>query len=141
MLKKRWPALLLVLAVTSLVACASVDRQREQLGKDLRHVFVECTERAQPTGYVAVARCAEGPVRRLYEERSYAYMDLVDLYLAHWASLAQKVDGGQLTPEEAQLQLMEQLFRVTGEAQRRDGQFERHRALLTELRPTLPPRR
>jgi hypothetical protein len=133
--------MLAVLAATSLAACATAERQRESLGAELRQVFTQCAEKAQPQGYAAVARCAEGPVRRLYEARQFAYMDLVDLYLAHWISLAQKVDSGQASPEEAQLQLMEQLFRISTEAQRRDGQFESHRVLLSELRPLLPPRR
>lgn len=138
-MKTRWA--LLLLALLALGACASVERQRQQIGKELRQTFAECSERFQASGYVAVARCADNPVRQLYERRSYPYIDLVDLYLAHWISLAQKVDGGQLSPEEAQLQLMEQLFRISAEAQRRDGTFENHRMLLTELRPTLPPRR
>jgi hypothetical protein len=36
---------------------------------------------------------------------------------------------------------MEQLLRITGEAQRRDGQYETRWILLSELRPTLPARR
>jgi hypothetical protein len=131
----------MLLAVLSLVACASGSRQREQVSRELRQVFTGCAEKHQAAGYVAMARCAETPVRRLYEAQAYPYMDLVDLYLAHWASIAQRVDGGQLSPEDAQLQLLEQLFRVTGEAQRRDGQYDSHRLLLMELRPILPPRR
>lgn len=125
----------------SLVGCASIARQREEIAKELHQIFAQCTEQQQPTGYAAVSRCAEGPVRRAYESRAYPYMDLVDLYLSHWTSLAQKVDGGQLAPEEAQLQLSEQLFRLTGEALKRDGQYENYRLLLMELRPILPPRR
>jgi hypothetical protein len=129
------------LAVLFLQSCASGGRQREETGRQVRQIFAECTEKHQGAGYVATIRCVETPVRRLYEGQRYPYMDLVDLYLAHWANIAQKVDGGQLSPEEAQLQLMEQLFRVTGEAQRRDGPYDDYRVLLMELRPTLPPRR
>jgi hypothetical protein len=127
--------------VLSLVSCASSGRQRDQTAQQLHQVFARCTDTFQAAGYAAVTRCAETPVRQVYEAQRYPYMDLVDLYLAHWASLAQKVDGGQLSPEEAQLQLMEQLFRVTGEAQKRDGQYDNYWVLLMELRPTLPPRR
>ncbi len=133
--------LILFCTVLLLASCASVGRQRSQIAQQLHGIFAACAEKAQSSGYAAVTRCAEAPVRQAYEAQHYPYMDLVDLYLAHWASLAQKVDGGQLSPEEAQLQLMEQLFRVTGEAQKRDGQYDDYRLLLMELRPTLPPRR
>jgi hypothetical protein len=132
---------LVLVAVVSLVGCSSIARQREETSRQVRQIFTECTQKNQASGYVPVARCAEGPVRRVYESQQYPYMDLVDLHLAYWGSIAQKVDGGQLSPEEAQLQLMEQLFRLTGEAQRRDGQYENYRVLLMELRPSLPPRR
>jgi len=75
----------------------------------------------------------------VYAERSYPYIDLVDLFLAHWGALAERVDQGRLSPEEAQLQLMEQLFRVTAAAQTRDGQYDTYRFLLMELRPPLRP--
>jgi hypothetical protein len=129
-----------LVAVVSLVGCATGARQREEMGRQVRQVFAECGQKHQATGYVPVARCAQGPVRQVYASQQYPYMDLVDLYLAYWGSIAQKVDGGQVSPEDAQLQLMEQLFRLTGEAQRRDGQYENYRVLLMELSPTLPPR-
>ena len=44
----------------------------------------------------------------------------------------------RLPLEQARLQLSEQLFRVTREAQLRDGQFADNRFLLMELRPPLP---
>jgi hypothetical protein len=130
----------LFLSVLLLAACSSVSLQRDTTSTQLRKIFTDCGS-TQTTGYTAVARCAEAPVRALYESIRYPYIDLVDLYLAHWISLAQKVDGGQLSPEEAQLQLNEQLFRISGEAQKRDGAYDTYRVLLTDLRPTFPPRR
>lgn len=134
----RSPRRIFVLvAVVSLVGCAT---GTQEMGRQVRQVVAECGQKHQATGYVSVARCAQGPVRQVYASQQYPYMDLVDLYLAYWGSIAQKVDSGQVSPEDAQLQLMEQLFRLTGEAQRRDGQFDNHRVLLMELSPTLPPR-
>jgi hypothetical protein len=137
----RSPRHVLVLVVIVFwVGCAAGVR-REETSRQVRQVFAECTQKHQATGYVPVARCAEGPVRGVYDGQQYPYMDLVDLYLAYWASIAQKVDGGQLSPEEAQVQLLEQLSKLTTEAQRRDGQYDNYRVLLMELRPPLPPRR
>ena len=134
-------ALLWFLGLLLTAGCASAERQREGLGKELQATFNDCGGKFQQTGYAQVARCAQEPVRGAYERRKYPYMDLVDLFLAQWTAIGTKVDEGQLRPEEAQLALMEQLFRITGEAQRRDGQYETRWILLSELRPTLPPRR
>jgi hypothetical protein len=130
-------SLLLLLAA----GCASVERQREPVSKELHGIFAECAVKAQPASHTQVARCSHAPVRTVYQRLDYPYMDLVDLFLAQWTAIATKADEGQLRPEDAQLQLMEQLFRLTAEAQRRDGQFDKHWLLLAELRPSLVDRR
>jgi hypothetical protein len=130
---------LLVLAAALFAGCGSFERQREETSGELQRVFTECAAQ-QPTGYAAVVRCADRPVRQIYTSKRYAYMDLVELYLAHWVILALKIDAGQLRPEDAQLQLLEHLQRLTAEAQRRDGQYETNGMLLMELRPVLPHR-
>jgi hypothetical protein len=121
------------------VGCATVAQQREQMAKDLDQIFSQCRTKARDQGYAAEATCAQEPIREAYASRKYPYMDLVDLFLAHWVVLARQIDQGRLSLEQARLQLSEQLFRVTREAQLRDGQFAEDRFLLMELRPPLPP--
>ncbi|MGH2952379.1 MAG: hypothetical protein ACRDKX_10090, partial [Solirubrobacterales bacterium] len=87
--------------------------------------------------YAAEALCGEKPIRRLYAEDDYPYMDLVDLYLAQWLAIARQVDQGRLRQDEGQLQLKEQLVRMTNEATRRDGNHNSFRFLLLGLRPSL----
>src|SRR5262249_48146347 len=132
-----WPLLAMLLCL----GCATAERQRQDVAEELSVIFKDCGTKFQSTGYAAVARCAQQPTQAVYEKRTFPYMDLVDLFLAQWVAISTKVDEGQLRPEDAQMQLMEQLFRITGEAQRRDGQFERRWLLLSELRPSLPARR
>jgi hypothetical protein len=64
-------------------------------------------------------------------------MDLVDLYLAHWLTIARQVDQGRLKVDEGQLQLTELLFRVGNEAERRDARYTDYRVFLLDLRPSL----
>jgi hypothetical protein len=121
-----------------IVGCASFGSQREEYTRRLEQIFTECRAKVRESGgYAAEALCAEKPIRRLYSERDYPYLDLVDLYLAHWLSIARQVDQGRLRVDEGQLQLKEQLLRVTKEATGRDGNHNNFRLLLMDLRPSL----
>jgi hypothetical protein len=128
-----------LLGITLLIAgCASLASQRAEYARKLEQIFAECRAKVRESGgYAAEALCADKPIRRLYSERGYPYVDLVDLYLAHWLSIARQVDQGRLRVDEGQLQLKEQLLRVTTEAARRDGVHENFRLLLMDLRPSL----
>jgi hypothetical protein len=131
----RW---LIVVTIAGIaVGCATVARDRAEVKQELQRVFTECRTQARGQGNAAEANCAQEPVRRIYAARNYPYMDLVDLFLAHWVVLARQVDQSGLSIEAARLQLSEQLFRVTREAQLRDGQFANNRYLMMELRPPL----
>lgn len=125
------------LGIALLIAgCATAER-REQ-ARRLDQIISECrTKFRESAGYAAESMCAHQPIRRLYAEKNYPYMDLVELYLAHWLAIARQVDLGRLRLEEGQLQLKEQLLRVTNEADRRDGRHSDFRLLLMELRPSL----
>jgi len=128
-----------LLGMTLLIAgCASTASQRQENGRKLDQIFSECrTKFRESGGFAAEALCARQPIRRLYAERDYPYMDLVDLYLAHWLTIARQVDQGRLKVDEGQLQLTEQLFRVANEAERRDARYADYRVFLLDLRPSL----
>jgi hypothetical protein len=131
--------LLCLLGITLLLCgCASFASQRKDNARRLDQIFSECrTKFRESAGYAAEALCAHQPIRRLYAEREYPYMDLVDLYLAHWLTIARQVDQGRLRADEAQMQLTEQLFRVTKEADQRDGRYTSFHLMLVDLRPSL----
>src|SRR5262245_17410760 len=107
--------LLCLLGLTLLIAgCASTASQRRDNARRLDQIFAECrTKFRDSAGYAAEAQCAYQPIRRAYLERDFPYMDLVDLFLAHWLTIGRQVDQGRLKVDEAQLQLGEQLLRVT----------------------------
>ena len=48
-------------------------------------------------------------------------MDLIDLYLACQIGVSKRVDTGELSEEQANIQLAEVMTRITSEAQRREA--------------------
>lgn len=75
-------------------------------------------------GRLAAVRCANPPIRRLYADSSYPYMDLLDLMQASRAEIAERQDAGALTESQAARELAEVRARVVAEIQRRDGAAE-----------------
>lgn len=130
---------LALMGIALLIAgCASLETQRRENARKLEQIFVDCRARFRESGgYAPEALCSHEPIRRLYAERDFPYMDLVELYLAHWLTIARQVDQGRLKVDEGQLQLKEQLLRITNEAERRDGRHDDFRHFLIDLRPSL----
>jgi 23S rRNA A2030 N6-methylase RlmJ len=114
-----------VLLVLGVFGCASTALQRQrEVQQSITRIMQECrTKRlaGELPNYVASARCSNDRIRQVRVESGDPYMDLTDLYLAHRMALARRIDNGELSEEDTQLQLAELRTRLNSEAQQRDA--------------------
>jgi hypothetical protein len=85
--------------------------------------MAECKERrlsGELTSHVASALCSNDRARQVIAASGYPHMDLADLLFAYRMALARRTDEGQLSEQEANLQLAELRTRLASEEQRRN---------------------
>jgi hypothetical protein len=59
--------------------------------------------RGELPSHVASAQCANAPMVAAFNEAHYRYMDLIEFFAAKRLELAAKIDRGELTEEQAQI--------------------------------------
>jgi hypothetical protein len=59
--------------------------------------------RGELPNHVASAQCANAPMLAAFNETHYRYMDLIEFFAAKRLELAAKIDRGELTEQQAQL--------------------------------------
>ena len=108
-----------------LVGCALVQEQRwREAANRAAQIGAECRDKRLAgvlSGRVASVRCSNERTRLAYAESGYPYMDLIDLRLAYRGVLAKRVDAGELSEEEFELQLAEYRAWITTEIMRRNA--------------------
>jgi hypothetical protein len=115
---------LVVTAVLGLTGCAAsraAQRQRE-LVVAMRSIDADCQQRrasGEITTSVGFVQCGQDRIRQAMVESGYPYMDLVDLIGAYRMALAVRVDKGEMSKEEGNLQLAELRTRIATEEHQR----------------------
>ena len=109
-----------------LVGCAPLVEQRQQeVFKQAQAISAECHEKrlsGQLRGVADAARCSNDRMRQIWADAGFPYMDLVDLMAADRLAVAERMDKGELSIAEANVQMAEFGVRVVNEAQRRDAE-------------------
>lgn len=105
---------LLVVGALSLAGCAGQVQAEAQTRLDAAVTACRTQHPAERGFYVVRFQCEE-PARRAYGQRVGAAPDLTNVYLASRASLAGQLDRGEVTREQANLQIA-QLERELTEA-------------------------
>src|SRR4029453_17910649 len=85
----------------------------------------ECHEKrlsGQLRGFADAARCSNDRMRQIWADAGFPYMELVDLMAADRLAVAERMDKGELSIAEANVQMAEFGVRVINEAQRRDAE-------------------
>ena len=104
-----------------LIGCAPLVAQRQQeVFNQAQAISAECHEKrlsAQLKGFADAARCSNDRMRQIWADAGFPYMDLVDLMAADHLAIAERMDKGELSVAEANVQMAE-----LGEAQRRDAE-------------------
>jgi hypothetical protein len=98
--------------------CAAV--RNHYIRQALRQVKQDCDSRGF-TSRVELTRCKSEKLIAVYERYGYPYMDLIEVIAANEIALAQKLDDGTVTDDEANLQRAEVYARINSEIQRRDA--------------------
>ena len=111
-----------------LVGCAPLVAQRQQeVFKQAQAISTECHEKrlsGQLRGVADAARCSNDRMRQIWADAGFPYMDLVDLMAADRLAVAERMDKGELSIAEANVQMAEFGVRVVNEAQRRDAEVQ-----------------
>jgi hypothetical protein len=95
--------LALVALALSLVACAG-QRQREAK-EAIQRAVADCKAPYAPnTHYLDRTNC-EAPIRRWAMQHTNVPSDMADLYLAKRAAIAARLDSGQITKEQANVEI------------------------------------
>jgi hypothetical protein len=83
-------------------------------------------------------RCANLRITAAYQNASYPYMDLIFLFTSARLVGAEKVDKGELTEAEVQLQISELMTRVSNEERRRqyEAQSAQNQAMIARAAQT-----
>lgn len=100
-----------------------VERQRK-LREQIQQVRDECRAKrlsGELPGYETSARCSNDRIRFFYADSGFPYMDLVDLLLAYQIAVSKRIDIGEISEEEANVQLAEVETRIVSEEQRRSA--------------------
>jgi len=109
-----------------LIGCAPLVALRQQeVFKQAQAISAECHEKrlsGQLKGFADAARCSNDQMRQVWVDAGFPYMDLVDLMAAHRLAVAERMDKGELSIAEANVQMAEFGVRVVNEAQRRDAE-------------------
>ena len=109
-----------------LVGCAPLVAQRQQeVFERAQAISTECHEKrlsGQVRGFADAARCSNDRMRQIWADAGFPYMDLVDLMAADHLAIAERMDKGELSIAEANVQMAEFGVRVINEAQRRDAE-------------------
>lgn len=107
-----------------LSGCGLSAAQRvQQAFRQANSIRVECRQRhlaGELKSYVERVRCGNDRVGQAIAESGYPYMDLVNLEIAYRMAVAHRLDKGELSEAEANLQLAELQTRLGSEQQRRD---------------------
>jgi hypothetical protein len=113
-----------VLMAALLSGCASLAAQRHYAAfQEASAIAEECRNKrvaGQIKNQVGSIECSNDRMRQVIAASGYPHMDLVDLFLANRLVLARKIDNGELTPEDAELQEAELKTRIASEEQRRN---------------------
>ena len=109
-----------------LVGCTPLVAQRQQeVFKQTKAISAECHEKrlsGQLRGFADTARCSDDRMRQVWADAGFPYIDLVDLIATHHLALAERMDKGELSVAEANMQMAKLGVRVVNEAQRRDAE-------------------
>ena len=109
-----------------LIGCAPLVAQRQQeVFKQAQAISAECHEKrlsGQLKGFADAARCSNDRMRQIWADAGFPYVDLVDLMAAHRLAIAERMDNGELSIAEANVQMAEFGVPVVNEAQRRDAE-------------------
>jgi len=109
-----------------LVGCAPLVAQRQQeVFEQAQAISTGCHEKrlsGQLRGVADAARCSNDRMRQIWADAGFPYMDLVDLMAADRLAVAERMDKGELSTAEANVQMAEFGVCVVNEAQRRDAE-------------------
>jgi hypothetical protein len=128
----------IVLAGLVLAGCAHHSVQRatteaQQAIEDCRQMRLN----GQLPNYVASANCSGPRIIAAYQKARYRYMDLVNLYVAAQLVGSERVDKGEITEAQLQLELAELHTRLASEEQRRAVSYQHAQAAQTQANGVL----
>lgn len=107
-----------------LSGCAALEQQRQQeVFRQHDAIKEQCRQKhvlGELKTYAERARCGEDRIRRLYAENNFPHMDWLNLMHAYEVALSERVDKGELSLAEANVQMAELGIRFVNEAKRRD---------------------
>ncbi len=107
-----------------LSGCALIQQQRYKAAQaKLEAATLECRAKrlaGELKSFVESAQCSNPQMIAAFREVDYPHMDLINLVAASRLVGAEKVDKGELTEAEFQLQLAELQTRIVSEEQRRN---------------------
>jgi hypothetical protein len=93
-------------------------------GAMMQNAIIACRNKrleGKLTGFAQSARCSNEAILAIYKEVKYPYMDLISLIAADRLAASEKIDSGQWTEKQAQVQMAELGERVNSEIARRES--------------------
>lgn len=122
---KRIDALLVTVILLS--GCATTAQQhklrQEEAHRKADLIWEECKQRhvaGELKTYVEKFKCSQDRVRQVYIDYGFSYMDLLDLMAAYQMALGERIDKGELSLAQAEVQMAEVRTRVTSEMEKRN---------------------
>ena len=105
--------------------CGPSRAQRiEAADKRVGAIRDECRDkrlRGELSGHLAKVKCGNSRVRAEFEMAGYPYMDLIDLRHAYRLAWARRINSGEMTEEDFELQKAELNVRINSEEFLRDN--------------------
>jgi hypothetical protein len=115
-----------VLALLLFVGCSSTTQRRQiDAERQVAAYKAECHQKflqGQIKTKTEQFLCWREPVRQVYVNAGYPYMDLVDRQMAQIYALTEKWDRNEVTPAEARAQIADFNVQMTTEHHRREAQ-------------------
>ena len=116
------------MALVFLAGCGAMIAEQHRLAvKRSNAVAEQCKEKrlaGELDGHVASVRCSNPSYRKELAAANYPYMDLIELFLSYRLALAKKIDDGEVTQEEAELEFAQLRTQITAEEMRRNAMLQ-----------------
>ena len=102
---------------------ATVQDQMQQVAKVTAQAANDCRNkrlRGELPSHAASAQCANPPMLQAFNAAHYRYMDLIQFFAAKRLEVATKIDRGEMTEQEGQIETQKIYASIQETERRRD---------------------
>jgi len=99
------------------MSCSGSSKEQEAMINSLNSRIQACTSNAK--NYTWLAQCENQATMDYFVAIDYPYLDLIQLYNSYKIVVAEKLDRGEITLSEANLELAKIKYQVTSEINNR----------------------